>query len=104
MTDTLITIEEQITRKLITALLAAFPDQNIVVDDEEGDITDAPTRDADEIFEACRAVDMARVSLEDGRGWVMLVNGNGEDVISDYTTDLEDVLAPLNDEINAKFG
>jgi hypothetical protein len=34
----------------------------------------------------------------DERGWVRFIYGNdGHDVISDYTTNLEDVLKPVND-------
>ena len=91
-------VEEQITHHLIDTLLEAFPNE-ITVEDECGEaITDKPTRDHDEIFEACRAVDVCTVHVS-GQ-WVLLVNGNGEDVLSDYTVDLEDTLKPLNEAIN----
>lgn len=94
-------IEEQITRYLIDTLLAASPNQITVEDDCGEAITDKPTRDRDELFEACRAVDMATLVVNNG--WVRLVNGNREDVISDYTINLDDVLVPLNDAINKHF-
>lgn len=95
------TVEEQITHNLIDVLLEAFPN-NIIVEDEEGEITDKPTRDHNEIFEACRAVDMAYIRVNSG--WVLLVNGNDADIISDYTVSLEPVLKDLNDAINKHFG
>ena len=102
MTAAIQTVEEQITRSLIQTLLNAY-ENNITVEDDEGEaITDKPTRVFEEIFEACRAVDVAYVFVNNS--WVMLVNGNDEDVISDYTTDLEETLRPLFDTIEAKFG
>lgn len=45
--------------------------------------------------------DMLYVSRDDGQrvpaqGWVRLIYGNGEYVINDYTTNLEEVLTPVN--------
>ena len=107
MEYTFTTVEEQITRSVIETLLNAFPDYNLTVEDYDGDIiTERPTRDVETLFDACRAVDCATVFVnkDGGQPWVRLVNGNREDVLSDYTVNLETVLAGLLNAITAKFG
>lgn len=96
------TVEEQITRHLINTLLEAFPSSHITVEDDDGEVLCEPTRDANDLFDACRSVDMAFLFVD--TMWVSLVNGNGEDVISDYVVGLEKALAPLNAAIDKKFG
>jgi hypothetical protein len=56
------------------------------------------SRDIVAITKAMFSTDEDRLLLDnnDGKrcGWVYLVWGNGADIISDYTTNLEDVLKP----------
>lgn len=92
-------VELTIVRKLTTDLIAAG--YLITVDDGE----DEPVRgskDVDAIMDAAFAVDEAYLRVRKPgmpvRSFVRLIFGNtGWDVISDYGTDLDEVLQPVND-------
>lgn len=67
---------------LLHNLEAALPHEDIIVDDG-GDKTvcDTPKQAMELIFD----VDDSYICI--GRHWVFLVQGNGEDIVSDYTVD-----------------
>lgn len=100
--------ERAIMEATVDALLAAGHDLT-VFDSEEYTLRNGKDRRA--ILEAMRTTDddlliVDAVIVDKGReyescessfGWVRFVYGNdGWDVINDYTTNLEDVLAPVN--------
>lgn len=92
-------IEKKITRRIISDAIAAG--YLILVDeimDEEG-----PSKDLKHLMEQVSQMDEDRLmfykpdDLKKCVGWVFLVYGNdGWDAISDYTTNLEDVLVGAN--------
>lgn len=104
-------VEREILERTVDALLAAG--YRIGVSLERGyDVDDMllGSRDRDAIIEEAWAGDDCHIfaqpaegpTVEDGsvvsEGWVYLVYGNdGWDTMSDYTTNLEDVLKPVND-------
>lgn len=95
-----IKIEGKIAKKTISVLLAqGF--ELAVFDCEE--ITVPRCRDATKLYDAMFTTDDDRLFVykpgEEGRfGWVWFVYGNsGWDVISDYTTNLEEALKPVNE-------
>lgn len=73
-------IERQIAWALLNCLVAEFPDRGIVVYDGGEDVQCGA--DPKAAMEAIFAVDEAVIRM--GRQWVLLVMGNGEDVVSDY--------------------
>lgn len=89
--------EKAIVGKLVTDLLAAgltITVWNGGDDPELKDSTDAAT-----IFAALAASDQDELTVERDEhyeGWIRLVWGNDCDVISDYSTRLEDIMAPAN--------
>lgn len=99
-----ISIEQDIATRTVDALLAAgYALQTDMMDDPR---PAAPTRNRDEILAELMLVDEEFLgAFELGRkdrdkrpdGWVRFTYGNdGWDVMSDYTTNLESVLAPVN--------
>lgn len=92
-------IEKRIVGKLVADLLAAG--HNISVHNG-GDTAELfCSIDADEIYKELAASDQDELVMRNNAtgtksGWVRLVWGNGVDVISDYTTNLEKVLADAN--------
>lgn len=72
-------IERQIAWALLHCLVAEFPDKPLAVYDGGETIKCADPKAA---MEAIFAVDEAVIRL--GAQWVLLVMGNGEDVVSDY--------------------
>jgi hypothetical protein len=95
-----ITLETTITKKLIARLLSQWSNNLAINSGDDAD--DYAGRNRTKLVSACLGVDDCRVYLmnADGKtanGWVYLVYGNdGWDLISDYTTNLEDMLAPIN--------
>jgi len=91
------TNEKLIVGKLVQDILAAG--NTITVNDGE-DETLVCSTDAKAIFEALASTDEDYVivnSNQNGRyGWVRLIWGNDHDIISDYTTNLETLLAGAN--------
>jgi hypothetical protein len=101
--------EERIIKRVIADALASDPTLQLSVDEER------PTRDPDSLYAEIVAVDEARLYFHPkgrapaGGGWVFFVLGNdqGETVISDYTANLEGVLAgamKVVAEIERKLG
>lgn len=102
-----LTVEADIVTRTVDALLGAgFFLQTDITDDARPAV---PTRDREAILSEMMEVDdeylgafpcgLLRVLNDDPRpsGWVRFVYGNdGWDVMSDYTTNLESVLAPIN--------
>lgn len=97
-------IERAICGRLVLALLAAG---YALRADQEGEWGGPRSEDAREIAGQLFACDMEDIFVYRPSGdsptgwfrcgWVQLVYGNdGHDVISDYTTNLEAVLAPVN--------
>lgn len=99
--DGRIEIEKRIAKRVITDALAAG--YSLSVNDGE-DTTLHSSRDMDAILAAMRSTDEDRLLFHiDHRehapaiGWVRFIYGNdGPDVINDYTTNLEAVLAGAN--------
>lgn len=105
-----IAVEQDIVTRTVDALLAA----GYALTTDEGDHRFygpcAPSRDRATILSTLREVDDEHLGVFDSAeanvtplivqplGWVRFVYGNdGYDVISDYTTNLEEVLSPVND-------
>lgn len=87
-------VEAKITRKVVRALKAAGKPVTRVFDGYEM-VSVQTERD---VMEQVFNLDEARLYTADG-SWVFLVMGNEWDLICDYTTDIEDVLKPVNDWI-----
>lgn len=90
--------ESQIIERVIADALASDPRLHLSVEDV------APTRDAKALLDEVLAVDEARLYYHrngepDPYGWVFFVLGNddGSTVVSDYTTNLEQMLAGANE-------
>lgn len=102
-------IEKQITRKALEALSA--DGYEFWISYERGyDQEDQErwTADVDTAMKDVGACDeehvMIRKSGEEGKAssWIWLILGNGEDLITDYTTDLESSLAKVFDWMEAE--
>ena len=94
-----IAVEQRIVKRIVDALLAAG--YSLQVNDGDYPRPSEPTRNRTEILKELMEVDdefLAAFHREGEReGWVRFVYGNdGYDVINDYTTNLENVLAPVN--------
>lgn len=105
-----IAIERAIVERVVDALIAA--NYRVAVSLERGYDLDEMlmgSRDRDAIIDAATAGDECHIFaqpakgklIDKGRvvsdGWIYLVFGNdGYDLISDYTTNLESLLAPVN--------
>lgn len=98
-------IEDRIAATLVVDLLAHNPNWHIEVLDEEQEPACEPTRDLDTILKALfstsedwLAVHFEAPTPEDQRpdAWVRLIDGNGCDIISDYTVNLEPAMARAN--------
>lgn len=95
-------VEKVIVRSFIIAALADGYTINIYDedDDEDGLLFLEPCNDLRKIMDAMFACDMERLHLfKDGKrhGWILFVYGNdGWDVICDYTTNLEHLMAEPN--------
>jgi hypothetical protein len=93
-----INVEQQIVIKTVQTLLAAGYQLNVF---NGGDEPELPTDSSDlaTVTAAMMETDDEKLAVsQDGHnaGWVYFVYGNsGWDVISDYTTNLEDVLQPV---------
>lgn len=95
-------IETAISKKVVAALLAAGYD--ISVNDGEAYPIKCST-DAEAIFAEMGHSDMETLEAhKDGKyvGFVLLILGNGEDVLSDYSIALEDAIAPVNAYVEAQ--
>lgn len=92
--------EEKIAQAVVNKLLASG--YSVGINDGEV-ITVKRSTDTKEIFAAMRTTDEDYVLAYDGdgknKGWVRLVYGNGEDVLTDYTTNLEKEMSEVMDEL-----
>lgn len=88
-------IEAKILNRLIKAFKAAGDPIVNVWDGEE----ENPVSTSREIQEQVFNLDECHLYTQSG-GWVFFVNGNEWDALSDYTTDLEPILAPVNEWID----
>lgn len=86
--------------KIVKAILKAARDGGYSISINDGEETTVKrSQDWAAILAAMATTeeDWLRLHREGDRtGWVTLVYGNGIDLISDYTTNLEEVMAPLN--------
>jgi hypothetical protein len=97
-----IAIEQHIVRKVVKSLLTAgYWLQTDMNDDPR---PNKPTRDLVEILNEMREVDdeflgaFENSTDEHPFAWVRFVYGNdGYDVVSDYTVNIEKIMAPIND-------
>lgn len=91
-------IEAKIVGRLVTDLLAAGLTISVWNGGDEAEIEDSA--DAETIFAELAASDEDELTLRDSggayAGWIRLVWGNDDCVISDYTTRLEAIMAPAN--------
>lgn len=90
-------IEQRIVGKLVTDLLDAGHELTVYNGGDDPEIKRSNIRDS--IFHALAASDQDEIVVVKGGkrvGWIRLVWGNDADVISDYTTNLEAVLAGAN--------
>ena len=102
----------QMERQIVTFMMEDAIKQGFALSVFNGEeVTVQESTDVTELWEACRTVDEESIFFyKDGVrvGYVNLVYGNdGWDVISDYTVNLEEVLAATNgmvDEVYAEFG
>lgn len=99
--------ESIIVRKLIQSILAVKGGLRIRIE-ADGEEVIAPTRSEAAIERAYdqHVFDVAQWIVTNknglGIGSLMLVHGNDEHVISDYTPNLEWIVAPINDFIDGK--
>ena len=87
-------IEAGIARRVYNILAEAKDPITEVFDGEEFVKVDSQR----EFLEVLFNLDEVKAFTASG-GWVMLINGEGWDMISDYTVSLEDTLAPVNEYI-----
>lgn len=102
--------EKVIVKRLVEAAVAAG--YSVTIDNGDREVI-VKSRDAEAIVAATRRTDEDMLYLADGPGqlpsrnyfgWVRLIYGNGADVISDYTTNLEALLKPINEWVNQEMG
>lgn len=103
----LVPISVTIVLRTVDVLLAAGYLLN--VNDGEFNRPLIPTRDKAVMFRELMDTDMEAIEVYDEvsnlhpMGWVQFVYGNdGYDVISNYTTNLEQVLKPINDWVDSE--
>lgn len=96
-------IERRIVARLVTDLLAAGYTLS-VNDGGKEDVLQFAT-DAEPVFKALASTDQDILYANMGakRAFVLLVWGNDQDIISDYSTSLEAVLEPINDWIDEEL-
>lgn len=95
--------ERKIVRMTIDAVLAAgrkaaWNHDSYIEDDDTFYASDSSEETLDDAF-ACNDLRLWVDPLDfPNRGWIWFVFGsNGYDVISDYTTNIEELLKPIND-------
>ncbi|ACD21593.1 hypothetical protein [Paraburkholderia phytofirmans] len=101
--------ESRIARRVVSALLAAG--YGISIDDGEAEtpVLHEERKIIREMSATCsdRIYVWTRDSVADAEtrrnGWVLMVYGNGIDVLTDYTTNLEATLKPVNDWIYSEL-
>ncbi len=100
-------IERAIAERLVGGLLAAGHAVTVYNDRNEPTPELANSTDRDAILAAMWSSDEDVLTIGDkangkgeNDGWVWCIHGNGEDMISDYTTNLESVVGPIYAWIN----
>ena len=105
-------IERMIAKRVIADLLAEGHTLSVFDGRDEHEPVLATSRDADAILAAMFSTgdDLLTVDAEltgqrrgHSAGWVWFVHGNGDCVVSDYTTNLESVMGPINEWVDAGF-
>jgi len=95
--------EGKIVKRLCRTLAASGWAPTHVWDSEE----DTPATTTAEVLDLLANLDMAHVHFQNTEarkaGWVYIINGNEWDAISDYTTNLEPAIAPVNAWIEAHW-
>lgn len=90
-------LEKRIAGKAASALIGAG--YSVTINDGEEDVVTESTN-VDDILERMFSTDEdIMIAVKDGKGvgWVRFIYGNdGWDVINDYTTNLNEILAPVN--------
>lgn len=89
-------IEDQIVRMIWKAMKRAG-NRIAYVDYGNGD--GAPVRSLRQLYDEVFNLDEAWLIPASGGDYIYLTLGEGQDVLNDYSVDLEEVLAPLVDEI-----
>lgn len=95
-----IKLEGRVARKIVRALLAAGYSITVFDGEEE---TVIRCRQFASIINAMNTTDqdyllVYKAGSEKRHGWVRFIYGNdGWDVVNDYTTNLESLMAPIND-------
>ena len=95
-----LTIERKICKRLVETLLNEG--YGVGVNDGE-ETTVKNSLDVMEVMNAIQTTDEDYILVyRAGKriGWVRMIWSNGAEVLSGYTTNLEDVLKPVNDYIN----
>ena len=91
-------IEAQIVGRLVTDLLAAGLSITVWNGGDEPELSDCI--DAEKIFATLAASDEDQLTMDHVEGgyagWIRLVWGNDDAVISDYSTRLEAIMVPAN--------
>ena len=95
-------VERQIISLLVADCLAAG--YAVGVNDGE-DTTLRDSRDFPEIWAALDTTDEDYLLLSKGevKGWIRLIYGNGGDVISDYTTNVDETVMKRASELAERF-
>lgn len=93
-------VERLLIEQLIDAILAADPGNVITVNDGEEDVL-IDSRDKKAILEAMFSTDEDYLyignsaKLVPNNPWLLLIHGNGSDVISDYSQSLHPIIEPI---------
>lgn len=89
-------IEDQIVRMIWKAMKRAG---NRIVRVDYGDGEGAPVSSLRQLYDEVFNLDEAWLVPTSGGGYIYLVMGESVDTLADYSMDLDEVLAPLVDEI-----
>lgn len=93
-------MRQEVERKIAEALVKSALAEGYIISVYNGDDETSPFRTCEKVISHMFATDEDRLYLwKDGKrfGWVFFVYGNdGWDVISDYTVNLEHIMAEAN--------
>jgi hypothetical protein len=111
-------IDSKLERKIANRLVETLLGCGYAISIDDGENETAPMTDQTRIVNDMAAVSMERLYVwrndakHDGEqitmsrvrhGWVLMVYGNEIDVLTDYTTNLEGDIKPVNDWIYSKL-
>ena len=95
--------EKEILKRTVEGLLKLDGVTGINVDDGGDEYAVKGSKDFDEIYKACNAVDDCRLYVKNSFVYFIWNNGNdGLDCICDYGISLEPVMAPIFEWIESK--